>query len=184
VLRTALIGLAIAAAMALAPMAARGQEAGRRASPARRPEAPDYKIVFWLAGEGGWKYQVYDVRKGQFTRAVEDWVRRTNRLRFDATGYAHVEGLATVREVFLDRESGASEREKLAAAIRRELRPLESPDLRALRPYQPSPAITGHSPAYLAVGARRNRNALGASLVRPSYVPAASPTPVMRFRPP
>ena len=180
------LGLTIAAALALAPSAGRGQAAGD--PPAR---APDFKVVFWLDRQGAWRHQVYDVRKGQYTRAVADWVHERNRIRYDASGFAHLGGLATVRQVFLDREPGMTEREKLLAAIRREQDLLESPDLRLLRPYQPPTPITGRPHAPYTVSGARSWSIrapmtpnLGGAFGRSSYAPAAPYSPVLRFRPP
>src|SRR4051794_39025695 len=46
------------------------------------PAGPDFKVVFWFDGVTP-RHQVYDVRKGQYTKAVEDWVRRHQRQRID-----------------------------------------------------------------------------------------------------
>lgn len=83
-----------------------------------RPDAPDYRVVFWFAGSD-WKHQVYDVRKGQYTRAVEDWVL-ANRFEVDPSGYLLPGRMATVRDVVLKDQSGTTEQEKLDSAIQRE----------------------------------------------------------------
>jgi hypothetical protein len=101
------------------------------------PTPPDFKVVFWLDG-ATLHHQAYDVRKGQYTPAVEDWLRQ-QRPRFDATGYA-VEGrLATVRDVYLAREPGRTEPEKLEAAIARESRRVLDGDVSQLAPPPPPP---------------------------------------------
>lgn len=92
----------------------KGPDATRAAKPAR-PE-PDYKVVFWFARDG-LKHQVYDVHKGQYTQAVDDWV---NQLEFDSSGYVIPGRMATTRSVYLKDEPGTTETEKLAVAIQRE----------------------------------------------------------------
>jgi hypothetical protein len=96
------------------PNAPAAPAAAASAKPAR-PE-PDYKVVFWFSRDD-LKHQVYDVRKGQYTQAVDDWV---NQQEFDASGYALPGRMATTRSVYLKNEPGTTEAEKLAAAIRRE----------------------------------------------------------------
>jgi hypothetical protein len=115
------LSIAVALGAALMVSAARSQEV-RPAVPAGPPRAaappsPDYKVVFWFTRSGAWKHQVYDVRKGQYTQAVDDWVHH---VEVDRWGFVSPGRLATVRDVFLDRERGADEMEKLASAIRRE----------------------------------------------------------------
>jgi hypothetical protein len=80
-----------------------------------RSRSPDYKVVFWFTNTG-WRHQVYDVRKGQYTQAVDDWV---NHLEFDESGFVRPGRLATVRQVYLTDETGASDSDKLASAITR-----------------------------------------------------------------
>src|SRR5512135_1137054 len=126
------------------------------------PAAPDFKVIFWLDGATV-RHQAYDIRKGQYTPAVEDWLRR-QRPRFDEAGYA-VEGrLAAVRDVYLAREPGRTESEKLEAAIAREARrflggdvarlappPPPAPGLEAIRPrplVATPPVIVSHSSFY------------------------------------
>ena len=72
-------------------------------------------MVFWFDGKA-FRHQAYDVRKGQYTRAVDDWV---NRIEFSPSGYVMPGTMATVREVYLKDEPGATEAEKLDAAILR-----------------------------------------------------------------
>jgi hypothetical protein len=86
----------------------------RETRPAPRA-TPDYKVVFWF-GRDGWKNQVYDVRKGQYTKAVDDWV---NYVEVDPSGYVLPGRMATVRDVYLNSEKGRTEQEKLASAIER-----------------------------------------------------------------
>ena len=60
------------------PRHATGRIRGRatdRHRPATRarptPAGPDFKVVFWFDGVTS-RHQVYDVRRGQYTKAVED----------------------------------------------------------------------------------------------------------------
>jgi hypothetical protein len=92
---------------------------------------PDFKVVFWFDG-GVLRHQAYDLRKGQYTSAVDEWV---SGIRFDPSGYALPGHLATVREVVLAREQGATDSEKLVAAIRRaaaQIQDSSAPRLRAV----------------------------------------------------
>jgi hypothetical protein len=93
---------------------------------------PDFKVVFWFDGQR-FRSQAYDVRKGQYTKAVADWVAHDD---IDRSGYAGVGRLATVRNVYLDREQGRTEKEKLASATERELTKIGNFDPRELRGVQ------------------------------------------------
>jgi hypothetical protein len=114
----------------------RDANAGSTTSPARK--APDYKVVFWL-DRGQFRSRAYDVRKGQYTKAVQDWV---DHQQYDSSGYLILDRLATVREVYLDREKGNSEAEKLEFAIKRELAKLEN--------FDPSQIRWGTTPAQVS----------------------------------
>ena len=59
------------------------------------------------------KYQVYDVRKGQYTPAVDAWIQllRTKYPAYDVT----------IREVDLAREQGETESLEVGSVIKREL---------------------------------------------------------------
>ena len=76
----------------------------------------DYKVVAWYDRAdpiASFKYQAYDVRKGDYTPAVEAWVAM---MREKYPGYEVV-----VRDVDLAREAGPTERRKVGAVIHREL---------------------------------------------------------------
>lgn len=102
-------------APAARPKAAEMATAAMKGGSAAQARTPDFKVVFWL-GEKGLRHQAYDVRRGQYTRAVDDWV---NERTFDASGFAQPGRLAVVRDVYLDDEVGQTGREKLASAITR-----------------------------------------------------------------
>jgi hypothetical protein len=85
---------------------------------AGRPRAPhiDFKVLVWYRLDdplGTFKYQAYDLRRGQYTSAVDAWVKET-RARFPAY-------VVIVRELDLEREKGQTERLKVGAVIKREL---------------------------------------------------------------
>lgn len=76
----------------------------------------DYKVVAWFDRAdpiSTFQYQAYDVRKGEFTPAVEAWL---GMMREKFPNYRVV-----VRDVDLAREQGPTERRKVGAVIHREL---------------------------------------------------------------
>ena len=85
------------------------------ASPAEAPGA-DFKVVTWYDRSdpiASFQYQVYDVRKGDYTPAVDAWVAM---MREKFPGYE-----VAVRDVDLAREPGPSETRKVGAVVHREL---------------------------------------------------------------
>ena len=96
-----------------------GSLATEQETPAPQPLAArraDYKAVFWYRRDRPietFQYQVYDVRKGEYTKAVDDWAQM---MRKTYPGYE-----VAVRDVDLDRETGPSERRKVGAVVHREL---------------------------------------------------------------
>jgi hypothetical protein len=115
----------IAASWACWCSTAPGQQAPTPAKP-----APDIRVVFWFDARGALRHQAYDLRKGEYTKAVDDWV---SAVRYDAHGYADPGPMATLRNVRLSEEAGATEPEKLASAIERESRAIVGFDLTRLR---------------------------------------------------
>jgi hypothetical protein len=86
------------------------------ATPPVAPRRVDYKVVVWYRRDRPietFRHQVYDVRKGEYSRAVDDWI---NMMKAEYPGY-----LVYVREVDLDREFGPSEARKVGAVVHREL---------------------------------------------------------------
>lgn len=86
-------------------------EAGREGM-----DRADYMVVIWYRGDdalGTFQYQTYDVRKGEYTPAVEDWLSMV-RARFPRY---EVRALP----VDLARERGATEKLKVGSVIQREL---------------------------------------------------------------
>jgi len=79
------------------------------------PHPPDYVIAFWYLRSDpltSIRHQVYDVRKGQYTHAVTDWLE-TLRTRYPAYS-------AYIKEVRLKPDSDESEKKQLAAVILQE----------------------------------------------------------------
>jgi hypothetical protein len=69
----------------------------------------DFKVLIWFRRAdplATFKYQVYDVRKGEYTAAVETWVKDVQ------TKYPSY--LAVVRDVDLKHENGETEKLRLA----------------------------------------------------------------------
>jgi len=76
----------------------------------------DFKVVVWYRRDrplDTFKYQVYDLRKGQYTPAVDVWIQL---LRTKYPGYD-----VTIREVDLAREQGETESLKVGSVIKHEL---------------------------------------------------------------
>ena len=76
----------------------------------------DFRVVVWYRRDqplDTFKYQAYDQRKGEYTPAVDDWITL---LRTKYPAYQ-----VRVRDVFLDREKGATEALKVGSVIHEEL---------------------------------------------------------------
>ena len=76
----------------------------------------DFRVVVWYRRDqplDTFKYQAYDQRKGEYTPAVDDWITL---LRTKYPAYQ-----IRVRNVFLDREKGATEALKVGSVIHEEL---------------------------------------------------------------
>jgi hypothetical protein len=114
-----LLATAIMTGTAGAAIAGPG-EAGRGSRPATAtgPDLVgiDYVVLVWYRRDdplGTFQHQVYDVRKGEYTAAVDDWIRM---MREKYPRY-----FVQVRRVDLDRERGDTERLKVGSVIYREL---------------------------------------------------------------
>jgi hypothetical protein len=84
--------------------------------PSVAPPRTDYKVVVWYRRNQPletFKYQAYDVRKGEYTPAVDSWVEL---MRTKYPGYE-----VLVRSVDLAREKGQTEALKVGSVIQREL---------------------------------------------------------------
>src|SRR5437016_4123991 len=94
--------------------AAGGPRAVQAAKP--MPSRAEFVVLVWYRRNdplGTFQYQVYDVRKGEYTAAVVAWVRD---IRTKYPAY-----LVLVRTVDLSRESGSTEKLKVGSVIHREL---------------------------------------------------------------
>ncbi len=79
-------------------------------------EHTDFKVLIWYRRNdplGTFKYEVYDVRKGEYTAAVDAWVRNIEK--------SYSAYLVVVRSVDLKRERGETEKLKVGSVIKREL---------------------------------------------------------------
>ncbi len=95
-------------------------EAAGRSLPGRvarhDPGPADFKVVVWYRTAdpiGTFKYEIYDLRKGEYTARVDDWVKD---VKWKYPAY-----FVVVRDVDLTREKGETERLKVGAVISREL---------------------------------------------------------------
>lgn len=114
-----LLTLAFAAAGPRAALAGPG-EAGRGRRPARTARhglaGVDFVVLIWFRRDdplATFQYQAYDVRRGEYTEAVDDWIALMRQK------YPHY--LVRVHRVNLDRERGATEQLKVGSVIYREL---------------------------------------------------------------
>ena len=76
----------------------------------------DFKVLVWYRNSdplGTFKYQIYDVRKGEYTPKVDEWIKD---VKTKYPGYYVV-----VRDVDLKREKGETELLKVGSVIYREL---------------------------------------------------------------
>lgn len=76
----------------------------------------DFKVVVWYCKADPidtFQYQTYDVRKNEYTSAVDDWVEM---MRTRYPNYAVV-----VRDVDISRETGPTETRKVGSVVYREL---------------------------------------------------------------
>jgi hypothetical protein len=158
---TRFLGLASLLVLAGASFASGAEQGG--AAPVVAPR-PDFKVVFWYRRSRPietFQYQVYDVRKGEYTQAVIDW-QEMMRARFP--GYE-----VAVRDVSLEREKGPNEARKVGAVVHRELLAVAAEQGVFAGPF--GPAATGlridRSPAVAA--------GIGPARVVPPYSPLLGP---------
>jgi hypothetical protein len=94
--------------------AGRGQRSAAAAGP--NLTGADYVVLIWYGQDRPletFQHQIYDVRKGEYTAAVDDWIKA---VREKYPGY-----LVRVLPVHLARERGATEKLKVGSVIHREL---------------------------------------------------------------
>ncbi|WP_165251850.1 hypothetical protein [Paludisphaera soli] len=106
------------ASLILGATAFYGTVAIAQEAPRPAPAAPraDYKVVAWFDRArpiASFQYQVYDVRKGDYTPAVQAWVAMM------AEKFPNYD--VAVRDVDLGREEGPNETRKVGAVVHREL---------------------------------------------------------------
>ena len=80
------------------------------------PAGAEYMVLVWYRGDdalGTFEHQTYDVRKGEYSETVTDWIRM---MRAKYPRY-----VVRVLPVDLDRERGATEMLKVGSVIRSEL---------------------------------------------------------------
>jgi hypothetical protein len=96
---------------------ARAQTPARPASSVPTSAArTDFKVITWFRRDqplATFKYQIYDIRKGEYTPAVDAWLEL---MRTKHPAYQ-----VTVRNVDLVREKGQTEMLKVGSVVKREL---------------------------------------------------------------
>ncbi len=157
---------ALAAALAFLPLFS-GSGPGEAAGRARLaiPARADFRVVVWYRKTdplGTFQYQIYDIRRGEDSPAVDSWVK--NLVQNFPTYYV------VSRPVDLARERGETDRLKVGSVVKRELmvaaaqagvviggstsppfsaQTSRSPETRAARPivpFQPAPTNLGPAP--------------------------------------
>jgi hypothetical protein len=115
-----MLGMAIVIAVGPCPAHAGPGEAGRgrRTAGTAGPDlaGADYVVLVWYRGDdalGTFQHQTYDVRKGEYTAAVDDWLKEMRE--------KHPRYVVRLLPVDLDRERGATEQLKVGSVIHREL---------------------------------------------------------------
>ena len=139
------------------------------------PQRVDFKVVVWYRKSdalGTFKYEVYDVRKGEYTPNVDEWIKD---VQTKYPGYYVV-----LRNVDLLREKGKTEMLKVGSVIQRELAVAAASSGLMFGPgLSPSnPRIgSGVATRSTAAGARPGSNALPGSSGRDrDYLTPASPS--------
>jgi hypothetical protein len=143
--------------------------------------APEFKVVFWYHA-GAWRARAYDLRKGQYTRAVDDWTRRWNAEHSSETDIFSLPHSAYVKEVRLSDHPGRSAQEALASAVKREIAKREQADVELIRALARQPRtdsmgaltpIRGTMPG--AAGVSTTDRARGSSSSLPGRPSSANP---------
>jgi hypothetical protein len=112
-----MLGLAIAFSTAVRPAHAGPGEAGRgRQTSGLDLAGVDYVVLVWYRGDDAlatFQHQTYDVRIGEYTGAVDDWLAMMRS--------RHPRYVVRALRVDLNRERGATEQLKVGSVIHREL---------------------------------------------------------------
>ncbi len=113
---TLLPGWIVLLALACSSPDARGSQASPPGQSGGAATSTDFKVVVWYSRDRPletFKYQIYDVRKGEYTPAVDAWLQL---MRTKYTSH-----YVTLREVNLADEKGKTEMLKVGAVVKREL---------------------------------------------------------------
>jgi hypothetical protein len=122
ILERAAVAMMAALAIAVPPhvaFAGPGEAAGRpRSASTSGPDLAgiDYVVIVWYRRNdplGTFQYQTYDVRKGEYTDAVDAWLKLMQE--------KYPSYLVKVRKVDLERERGETEQLRVGSVIHREL---------------------------------------------------------------
>jgi hypothetical protein len=108
--------LAVVTALILVMLPLAASSASGPGEAARHAERADFKVLIWYRKDdtlGSFKFEIYDVRKGEYTAAVDEWIKNI-REKFPAYYVA-------LRDVNLKREKGATEMLKVGKVIDREV---------------------------------------------------------------
>jgi hypothetical protein len=84
-------------------------------APVARP--PDFKVVVWYH-DGTWRALAYDVRKGEFSSAVDDWVRTWNDDPYHEAAHILLPRVAYIKEVRLEPVMGTPGVDDRAVAVK------------------------------------------------------------------
>ena len=117
--KRAVVVMILSAAIADAAAAGPGEAAGRKNSAGvnvTNLAGADHVVLIWYRRDQPletFQYQSYDVRKGEYTPAVDDWIALMHA--------KHPRYLVLVRKVDLSRERGETDQLKIGSVIHREL---------------------------------------------------------------
>ncbi len=117
--KRAVVLMILGAAIADADAAGPGEAAGRKkpaGAKANDLAGADHVVLIWYRRDQPletFRYQSYDVRKGEYTPAVDDWIALMHA--------RHPRYLVLVRKVDLTRERGDTDQLKIGSVIHREL---------------------------------------------------------------
>jgi len=109
-------GLIVILTVGYSTAGATGPQANAPGQPAATPGLTDFKVVVWFRRDrplDTFKFQVYDLRKGEYTPAVDAWVElmRTKYTAYDVR----------IHEVDLADEQGETDMLKVGSVIKRDL---------------------------------------------------------------
>ena len=132
----------------LCSLGAPGRSAEAGDPPAPAAVQADFRVVVWYRRDrplDTFRYQAYDLRKGEYSRAVDDW------LVLLKTRYPAYE--VHIRDVVLAREKGATEALRLGSVIHREL--LAAAAMEGIFLGEPLPRLASPRPGFTLPAAPR-----------------------------